>query len=36
MSWGQRTILKALSSFINEETKAKMLFVGEGTHPEIA
>jgi hypothetical protein len=35
MSWAQQKIAKALSSFINEETKAKMLFSGESTHPEI-
>lgn len=35
MSWGQRTLLKAVSSFINPETLAKMKFTGDGIHPEI-
>lgn len=35
MSWGQRTILKAISGFINEETRAKMLFTGDGHDPEM-
>ena len=30
MSWGQRTILNALKGFINEETRAKMVFSGDG------
>lgn len=36
MSWGQRTLLKAISGFINPETLAKMKFTGDGVHPEIA
>jgi hypothetical protein len=33
MSWGQRTILKGLSGFINPESRAKMQFTGDGTMP---
>lgn len=35
MSWGQRTLLKAVSPLINPETLAKMKFTGDGVHPEI-
>lgn len=35
MSWGQRTILRALESFINPETRQKMQFSGDATTPAL-
>ena len=35
VSWGQRTLYKGLSSFINEETKAKISLTGDMHTPEL-
>ena len=36
VSWGQMTLYKTLSSFINEETRAKICLTGDNTHAELA
>ena len=35
VGWGQRLFYKAVSAFIDPETKLKLILTGEGTHPDI-